>query len=439
MNRPAVRERKPLRGPARLSIGRAARVAGLLAMGAALLGALAACGSDEPTATPPPLDPGAASEAPTGFQAEWDALIVAARDEGRLVMAGGGGSWEMRKFYKHFGEKFGIKPILSGGSGQEQANRILAEQGAGRFDVDIVHAGPTTIKKRLGPRALEFFPPWLFHPEVIDESLWYEGKHKYSDEEAKTGFVYSGRPTSGRNDDGAGMGLWYNTNLVTQEEIDALETPWDLIQDKWKGEFVSHDPTQGSGGGGELLDAYRDSGMGTEWLEAYWLGMEPFITADLGIIQSTLVNGRFHWAYTHGAGEPLRDLQRLGAPISTTFPRKLLSFNEMSGGGTAGGFAIAKNPPHPNATKLYVNWFLSREGQILMHSVLRDEDRPDRGARASLREDIEPGLTDPTRRRVPGVIYTWEPDLDPELGNLRFEAMEWLADLLGRERLRARN
>ena len=395
------------------------------------LGTLAACGSDEPTATGTAPEPGATPEAPMGFEAEWAALIKAAQDEGRLVMAGGGGSVNVRQYYQHFAEKFGIKAVVSGGSGTAQANRILAEQAAGRYEVDLVHAGNTTIKSRLGPRALQRMEPWLFHPEVIDESLWYLGKHKYGDAEHRTSFVYAAEVDSPGNESG-NMSLWYNTNLVSQEEINALESPWDLLQDKWIGEFVSFDPTGGGGGTGALINAWREPDMGEEWLRAYWIGMKPFITNDIRIVESSLVNGRFHWGYATSV-DAFDQLMAQGAPISNKFPRALTHITELNGGGTARSFTVAKKPPHPNATKLYVNWFLSREGQTLMQASLPTPF--DDCAFVSLREDdIPPGLTCPEERRQPGVTYTWEPDLDPELENLRFELLDWIGELLGRTR-----
>ena len=33
------------------------------------------------------------------------------------------------------------------------------------------------------------------------------------------------------------------------------------------------------------------------------------------------------------------------------------------------------NAPHPNAAKLFVNWFLSKEGQTLTHTVIPNIDR----------------------------------------------------------------
>ena len=246
------------------------------------LGALAACGSDEPTPTPAAPETGGTSGAPVGFAAEWEALIKAAQDEGRLVMAGGGGSVNVRQYYEHFANKYGIKTVVSGGNGTATANRMLAEQAAGRFEVDIIQAGNTTIKARLGPRALQPMQPWLFHPEVVDESLWYLGQHKYGDGATKMNFVYAAEVSSAENASG-NMSLWYNTDLVSQAEVDALETPWDPLQEKWIGEFVSFEPTGGAGGTGQLINAWRDPAMGEEWLRAYWIGMQPFISNDLRV------------------------------------------------------------------------------------------------------------------------------------------------------------
>ena len=48
----------------------------------------------------------------------------------------------------------------------------------------------------------------------------------------------------------------------------------------------------------------------------------------------------------------------------------------MSGG--SGHLVVLKNAPHPNATRVFVNWFLSREGQEVytraMHQATRRLD-----------------------------------------------------------------
>ena len=36
---------------------------------------------------------------------------------------------------------------------------------------------------------------------------------------------------------------------------------------------------------------------------------------------------------------------------------------------------IVKNPPHPHATKVFVNWFLGKQGQELYVKVMRQSTR----------------------------------------------------------------
>ena len=372
-----------------------------------------------PTPTPDPL---------VAFQPEWDELIAAAQAEGDLVVVGTGSAGFMAQFYDHFEEKFGINTTLSSGGSSEQANRMLAEQASGRYEVDLVTAGNSTIRRRLGPTALEPIPPWLVHPEVIDESLWYEGQHKYADPETQTSFVFSARATAPQPA-GGGMSLWYNTNRVSPEEIAAIETPWDFLQDKWKGQIVTRPVWDGGGGTGVLINMWQDPNLGEPYLRALWLDMEPFVSADVRHIETSLIQGAFAWSFSAGI-DAFPELRDSGAPISQEFPKALIHRPELDGGGTTGSQSIAKNPPHPNATKLYLNWWLSKEGQTLMQA---SPGRPPRGSFVSLREDVPPGTTDPAERRVPGQEYEWEADLNPETADLRFTLLNWLAELMGRE------
>ena len=117
---------------------------------------LAGCGGDEPTATPSPTPPppGATStptpDAAAAFQAEWDALSAAAQQEGQLIAALGGSGRPLREMYKVFADKFGIEVVVSRGSGREQASRVLAEQSAGRFEVDTFTGGLSTAIQTIG-------------------------------------------------------------------------------------------------------------------------------------------------------------------------------------------------------------------------------------------------------------------------------------------------
>lgn len=75
--------------------------------------------------------------------------------------------------------------------------------------------------------------------------------------------------------------------------------------------------------------------------------------------------------------------------------------------------------PYPSAAQLFVNWFLSKEGQTLTHTLIPNIDR------ASLRADIPFGEAVAQHRRVPGKEYAF-PDADPSYGARQEEAQKWM-------------
>ena len=77
------------------------------------------------------------------------------------------------------------------------------------------------------------------------------------------------------------------------------------------------------------------------------------------------------------------------------------------------------NARHPNAAKLFINWFLSRECQTLTHTMIPNLDR------SSLRNDIPAGEVVPEQRRAAGVEYAF-PDADPKFGARQEEAQKWV-------------
>ena len=89
-----------------------------------------------------------------------------------------------------------------------------------------------------------------------------------------------------------------------------------------------------------------------------------------------------------------------------------------------------RNVPHPNATKLYVNWMLSREGQQNNpRHPRRGRPGPDElHTRVSLRRGIEPGLTRPDRRWVEGQKYA-NVDMQPDLRPLATDIYDYLRSL----------
>jgi len=81
---------------------------------------------------------------------------------------------------------------------------------------------------------------------------------------------------------------------------------------------------------------------------------------------------------------------RAGAPIAYGIP-----FVEGTYLSAGSGLALLSKAPHPNAAKIFINWFLSREGQIAMSPE---------GMQSS-RLDVPTDNQDPSMVRQPGVKY----------------------------------
>ena len=399
---------------------------------AAILGLLAAaCGSDPtatprptptsapvatptpaPTATPvPTLAPGVTPPPPAPtptptvdtqaiFEAEWAELVAAAQEEGELVLNLGGGAG--RVFQNHldaFQEKFELELVVGRGRATDQFDRILAERGNGIFAVDVGHSGATSLNLRLIPAGvIAPLKPLLFEPTVIDESLWLNGRHYYADIEQELVFLFSGDSADDR------LPSWYNSDEVPEDLLPT--SPFDLFEKpEWKGKLTMMPPTT-VGAGGNWFSLYVHPDFGPEWVERFIREMEVFFTEDNRTQIDGLAKGKF-WGTMGGTGaQDPADLQEQGLPIERgPFVTTAESIRATS---SANSVYIFDQAPHPNAAKLYVNWFLSKEGQQLYQN---DEINP--GLDPSLREDLEPGTTRPAHIRIPGNTYEltlWAPE-----------------------------
>ncbi len=146
--------------------------------------------------------------------------------------------------------------------------------------------------------------------------------------------------------------------------------------------------------------------VGKDWLRRWITEAKPVFSSDSDLIINWLIEGRYGIAlFAGGSGEmaQLDDVREKGAPVMRL--RKILKEGVDSNPGSSGNFTHVKNAPHPNATKLFVNWFLSKEGQLVMQKGYSKGD--------SLRIDIPKDMIDPRWRRKKGGKYrvlTTEPE-----------------------------
>jgi len=359
--------------------------------------------------------PAAYGASPTErFEGEWARLIAAARQEGTLGIASGGApSRQYRPIADVFQKKFGVNIEVSTGNATTTINRVLAERKAGRYTVDVALISSRVNNQRLVPsESLVPFAPLLIHPEVVDTSKWYLGRHWYADKYSKYTLIYHAT----KEDE---YETWYNTDKIKEAEITAIKKQTDFFDPRWRGRIAG----QGMGdpsGIRQMIDSYFEPDRGPEWVRTYLLDAGVTFSDDRRILETWLVGGRFPLQAIATGTEDYIRLAKKGLPIKQIFLPKQIGLIRAGGSGCC--ISVFANAPHPNAAKLFVNWFLSKEGQTLTHTLIMSIDR------ASLRNDIPLGEVVPEQRRAPGKEYAF-PDADPATGAKQEEAQKWILKL----------
>jgi iron(III) transport system substrate-binding protein len=326
-----------------------------------------------------------AADSKVPWQATWEKTVAAAKKEGKLNFYVGryGSEPLLNEFRKEFPE---IKLVTVNGAGNTLGTRILSEIRAGNVVADLFSGGANTNYEILYEgKALDSIKSTLILPEVLDESKWHEGRHRYTDPEQRHIFVYIANPSS--------SGFYYNTNLVNPKEFKSY---WDMVAPKWKGKYVSQEPTN-TGLGASMQFFYYHPELGAEYIKRLFGDMQPTLGRDRRQITDWLAQGRF--ALCVGCRDTARAKSQ-GLPVDELDNVDWKEGVQLTSGG--GSMSLIKGAPNPNAARVFVNWFLSRRGQIALqkYNDLYGEDAPN-----SRRIDIPKDVLVPVNRMVSGKKY----------------------------------
>jgi iron(III) transport system substrate-binding protein len=282
------------------------------------------------------------------WKQDWDKTVAAAEKEGEVTIYGQprAGVGKAILAFKDAYSK--IKINFVGGSGTDLAKKIMAEKRADKHLVDLsIGGGGTMVLVYHKAALLQPIAPQLMLPEVVDQTKWWSKKHLYSDPEGQYVFMAQG-------DAGSGIGA-INTNFIKPDEIDSW---WGLIAPKYKGKIVMTDPDS-AGNVGNWRFIYYSPDLGPKFITRLITETQVIFASNEHQMMDWLGAGKY---YMHVLAklENTENARRQGLPV-----RQIFSEKEGDTISTGSGHIIAfKNAPHPNAAKVYINWFLSRDGQL---------------------------------------------------------------------------
>ena len=322
------------------------------------------------------------------WKIEWERTIDSAKKEGKLVYhAGSAVEPVFREFQKRYPEIKTLRMLTRGGSAAAQ--RLMAERRAGLYAADVLVLGGTSGSRLARAGVLEPIEPNLILPEILDRSKWWQGKHHYVGKKSGYVFVFAGIPRPF---------IAYNTKLVDPA---SLRSYWDFFNPKWKGKIVSFDPAAaGRGGAGAALRfTYYNPELGLPWIRRLLGEMDLTNSRNQTQIVDWLGIGRFAIAmFVTPRRSGLYTAKAQGLPVDAFLPHHFKEGIPFSGGGN--NVALVNRTAHPNAARLFINWFLSREGQSLAQKLAGGGEGVD-----SLRIDIAKDDVPQDYRRQKGIKY----------------------------------
>ena len=293
-----------------------------------------------------------------GSQADWEKTVELAKKEGRVVVSIPASTELRAEIEKNFEKRYGIdvEPVV--GRASNVVRKMVDEAKAGVRYVDLHMGGSESIVTALLPEGvLDSVEPSMILPEVKDPKQWWGG-HVWVDNAKR--FVYSTLAYQTES-------LWFNSQLMKASDIRSFD---DLLDERWRGKIGYLDPR--TPGSGASMWSYLREIKGEEYLKKF-AAQKPLLSRDQRVLAEILAKGKvalvigltyYSYAPFVKAGLPV---QSLPTPKEGVY---------VSGG--SGHLILLKNSPHPNAAKLFINWFLSREGQEVytrsMHQASRRLD-----------------------------------------------------------------
>jgi ABC-type Fe3+ transport system substrate-binding protein len=183
---------------------------------------------------------------------------------------------------------------------------------------------------------------------------------------------------------------FYNAKLLSPEKVKAMGAKI-FLDPSLKGKIIWHDPL--IPGSGETFAPVLRKLLGDDGLKTL-VQEQVVFTANMMDMVDKMARG----AFVIGMGPVMTQLldryRKAGLDLDI---RPLGNTPEFAAFANTGGAntVIFNNRPHPNATKVFLNWFASKDISARLAKAMGQD---------SSRVDI-PSQVDPGEARIPGVAY----------------------------------
>ena len=304
--------------------------------------------------------------------ADWDTVIAQAKKEGVVSLYALWKPAARTALTDAFRNKYGINvEFFPFSRGEDMVTRAEQEKTAGLRVVDVFGAGAPSLMTVLKPKGLlGSMRPHLVLPEVTDPKAWRGDKVPFMDKEETTVAMLAS----------INRDIVYNESLIKKGEITTYK---DLLKPQYKGKITMNDPSV-TGVGNAFMNYLAFSiwslPEASDFLKQLLTKQDLVIQRDNRMHIESVARGKYAIGLANDP-DTLATFLKVKSPLGVVYTKEGIFV-----GPAAGAVALAANPAHPNAAKLFVNWLLSKEGQAVF--------APSFGT-PSLRDDVPTTGIDP--------------------------------------------
>jgi ABC-type glycerol-3-phosphate transport system substrate-binding protein len=338
-----------------------------------------------------------------GWKTEFANVVAAAEKEGELIMMSqpnqAARDFIGREWAKTYPK---ITLSISALEPAQYIGRLKTERGAGKYLWDVALAGyiPAYVLSHDG--ALDPIVDEFVDPEIRNPDLWGGWDEALTDVGHKYVFSMSNYIA----------GPWYDALHISPEKVEKLGLKV-MLEPDLKGKTVWHDPTLLGSGQGYAYLLYDK--LGREGLRTLIVDQKAQLAQQMFQVVEVMARSNA-WI---GIGPPVRALIKPyeKAGIKTDV-RAMGNTPDRNANVMGGSFlSVFNKRPHPNATRVFVNWLLTRDVQIGLAQALDQ---------ASRRKDL-PITTLPDETPIPGAHY-FAPQREENIPKIN-EAAAYIAEL----------
>jgi iron(III) transport system substrate-binding protein len=188
----------------------------------------------------------------------------------------------------------------------------------------------------------------LVGPNARDRAVWRGRDYYFADPATRHNLIFGGFVQAG---------FFYNPGLVSPAEFKSWR---DLLDPRWSGKIAVRDPRIPGALQGHVVWWRDHPQLGERFILDLLVGQRPAISGDDRQVIDWVARGQYPIALGPSNTQGTEAMAR-GLPVQMSDGRLMAEGTYFTAGNAS--LVIPRNGPHRNATRVYLDWLLSREAQ----------------------------------------------------------------------------